>query len=390
MQRYPASSVLGAMRRRFCLGVVGGLACAVLTTQAQAQSFPSKPITLIVPYGAGGPTDVQMRALAAAAARELGQPIVINNVPGVGGTLGPATMARNAAPDGYTIAVVVGSMFRMPHLQKVDYHPVNDFSYIIGLTGYTFGVAVSSDAPWKTLAELVADARKRPGEISAGSSGRATAGHIMIERLALAAGVKFNFVPFKGASDMMPAMLGRHLDVWADGGFGTAVESGKLRLLATAGEVRESRWPDCAHPEGTGLRRRHQLTLRPGRSQGHGQAAGAGAARRLQEGHGRLHLPQGPGGQQPARAVHGQCRLQQVRGRHIRARGALCAGAQAQAGLGPQAHRARVACEQPLSLLKVQALDHAALKVDHVRRSVLRVREDCHDAARILHGFGRR
>jgi tripartite-type tricarboxylate transporter receptor subunit TctC len=241
MQLLPVSRAFNAVRRRVCLGLVGGLACVAVT--AQAQTFPSKPITLIVPYGAGGPTDVQIRALAAAAAKELGQPIVINNVPGVGGTLGPSTMARNAAPNGYTLAVVVGSMFRMPHLQKVDYHPVNDFSYVIGLTGYTFGVAVSADAPWKTLADLIADAKKRPGEISAGSSGRATAGHIMIEKLALAAGVKFNFVPFKGASDMMPAVLGRHLDVWADGGFGTGVESGKLRLLATAGETRETRWP---------------------------------------------------------------------------------------------------------------------------------------------------
>jgi tripartite-type tricarboxylate transporter receptor subunit TctC len=151
MQPQPVSRVLNLLRRRVCLGLVGGLACAAVT--AQAQTFPSKPITLIVPYGAGGPTDVQIRALAAAAAKELGQPIVINNVPGVGGTLGPATMARTAAPNGYTLAVVVGSMFRMPHLQKVDYHPVNDFTYVIGLTGYTFGVAVSADAPgrpWPT------------------------------------------------------------------------------------------------------------------------------------------------------------------------------------------------------------------------------------------------
>lgn len=230
-----------AVRRWLFPAIAAGLACAALGVHAQG--FPNKPITLVVPYGAGGPTDVQMRALAAAAAKDLGQPIVINNMPGVGGTLGPATMARTAAPNGYTVGVVVGSLFRLPHLQKVDYHPLSDFSYIIGLTGYTYGVAVSADAPWKSLAELMADAKRRPGEISVGSSGRATAGHIMIEKLALAAGVKFNFVPYKGASDMMPAMLGRHLDVWADGGFGTGVDAGKLRLLATAGDAREARWP---------------------------------------------------------------------------------------------------------------------------------------------------
>ncbi len=236
---FPSS--FSAMRRWLFPAIAAGLTCTALGVHAQG--FPNKPITLVVPYGAGGPTDVQMRALAAAAAKDLGQPIVINNMPGVGGTLGPATMARAAAPNGYTVGVVVGSLFRLPHLQKVDYHPVNDFSYIIGLTGYTYGVAVSAEAPWKSLAELMADARRRPGEISVGSSGRATAGHIMIEKLALAAGVKFNFVPYKGASDMMPAMLGRHLDVWADGGFGTGVDAGKLHLLATAGDAREARWP---------------------------------------------------------------------------------------------------------------------------------------------------
>ncbi len=234
-------SRFSAVRRWLFPAIATGLVCAALGVHAQG--FPNKAITVVVPYGAGGPTDVQMRALAAAAAKDLGQPIVINNVPGVGGTLGPATMARTAAPNGYTVGVVVGSLFRLPHLQKVDYHPLNDFSYIIGLTGYTYGVAVSADAPWKSLAELMADAKRRPGEISVGSSGRATAGHIMIEKLALAAGVKFNFVPYKGASDMMPAMLGRHLDVWADGGFGTGVDAGKLRLLATAGDAREARWP---------------------------------------------------------------------------------------------------------------------------------------------------
>ncbi len=243
MHRLRIAGISNAMRRRLCLGAASSLAFAAKA--GHTENFPSKPITLIIPYGAGGPTDVQVRALALAASKELGQAIVISNVPGAGGTLGPAAMARTAAPNGYTLSVVVGSIFRMPHLQKVNYHPINDFTYVIGLTGYTFGIAVSVDSPWKSLAELIADARKRPGEISAGASGRAGAGHIMVEKLGLAAGVKFNFVPFKGASEILPAMLGRHLDVWADGGFGTGVESGKLRLLATAGERRELRWPDA-------------------------------------------------------------------------------------------------------------------------------------------------
>jgi tripartite-type tricarboxylate transporter receptor subunit TctC len=188
---------------------------------------------------------VQVRALAAAASKELGQPIVISNAPGASGTLGPANMARTAAANGYTVSVIVGTMFRMPHLQKVDYHPVNDFTYIIGVSGYTYGIAVSSDAPWRTLAELMADAKKRPGAISAGFAGRATIGHIMIERLARAAGAEFILVPYKGATDITQAVLGHHLDVWADGGFGPSLDSGKVRLLATAGETRAARWPNA-------------------------------------------------------------------------------------------------------------------------------------------------
>ena len=232
-----------SLRRLLHLGIAGFLALSVLA--AQAQNFPIKPITVIVPFSAGGPTDVQVRALTAVVSKELGQPIVISNVPGVGGSLGPANMARSAAPDGYTVSVFVGSLFRLPHLQKVNYHPVNDFTFIIGLSGYTYGIAVSSEAPWKTMAELIADAKKRPGIISAGSAGHATIGHIMVEQLARAAGVQFNFVPYKGATDMMQATLGRHLDVWADGGFGPGLDSGKMRLLATAGETRAARWPNA-------------------------------------------------------------------------------------------------------------------------------------------------
>lgn len=233
-----------AMARRFIQQLTCGLLLVGTALVSQAQGFPNKPITLIVPYGAGGPTDVQVRALAAAASKELGQQIVINNVPGVSGTLGPSKMARSSPPDGYTLSIVVGSMFRLPHMQKVDFDPVQDFTYVIALSGYNFGFVVSSDQPWKTLADLVADAKKRPGAISAGASGRGTIGHIMLERFSRDSGAKFNFVPFKGGSELNQAILGRHLDVWLDGGFGPGIEQGKLRALAIASDTRSARWPN--------------------------------------------------------------------------------------------------------------------------------------------------
>ena len=237
-----ARSVTAA--RRLLRRLAGCLLLAGTATVALAQGFPNKPITLIVPYGAGGPTDVQVRALAAAASKNLGQQVIISNVPGVGGTLGPSTMARSSPPDGYTLSIIVGSMFRMPHFQKVDYDPVRDFTYIIALSGYNYGFVVAADAPWKSLADLIADAKKRPGEISAGASGRGTIGHVMLERFSRDSGAKLNFVPFKGGSEINQAILGKHLDVWLDGGFGPGIEQGKLRGLAIAAERRSSHWPN--------------------------------------------------------------------------------------------------------------------------------------------------
>src|SRR6186713_1473760 len=131
-------------------------ALAVFAVQtAHAQEFPSKPVTLIVPWPAGGSTDLVMRALANATQKHLGQSIVIENRPGAGGALAPVQMASTAAPDGYTIAQIPITVFRYPFLQKTNFDPTTDLTYIISLTGYTFGVAVRSDAPWKTFTEFM-------------------------------------------------------------------------------------------------------------------------------------------------------------------------------------------------------------------------------------------
>src|SRR5262249_20425356 len=124
-----------------------GLLTALLlvATGAFAQAFPSKPITLIVPWPAGGSSDLYLRKLAEIASRQLGQPMVIENRPGGSGVNGPVTMTKTARPDGYTISQLTITAFRMPHMQKVDWDPINDFSYIIGLAGYTFGIVVKAD-----------------------------------------------------------------------------------------------------------------------------------------------------------------------------------------------------------------------------------------------------
>src|SRR5919201_2025532 len=138
---------------------------------AEAQTFPARPVTLIVPWPAGGTTDVVMRALATATEKHLGQSLVIENRGGAAGTLGPGSMAANAKPDGYTVAQIPITVFRYPFMRKTSFDPAKNFTYLIGLTGYTFGVVVRKDAPWKTFQDLLADAKANPGNISYGTPG---------------------------------------------------------------------------------------------------------------------------------------------------------------------------------------------------------------------------
>ena len=216
-----------------------------LAASAQAQQFPTRPVTLIVPWPPGGGTDIGMRALALATERHLGQPIVIENKPGASGTIGPANMAANARPDGYTIAQIPITVFRLPFIQKTAYDPAKDFTYIIHVTGYTFGVVVKADAPWKTFDELLAYAKANPGKINYAAPGAGTSLHITMEQIAKQKGIKWTMVPFKGQADSLNALLGGHIDVETNStGWAGAVNAGQARLLVTWGAQRTKNWPD--------------------------------------------------------------------------------------------------------------------------------------------------
>lgn len=231
-------------RRKLLALAAAGLAAAG-SMSAWAQDFPSKPITLIVPFPAGGSTDRHMRTLADIAGKQLGQSIIVENKPGAGGTLGPGTMARTARPDGYTIAQFPMSMLRMAHMQKTAWHPVNDFTYIIGVSGYTFGFTVRADSPYKSFNDYIAAARKSPGTVDYGSTGAGSSPHLLMEELAENAKVKLNHVPFKGNADLQQALLGGHVSAQSDAsGWDKYVDGGQMRLLLTFGEKRTQRWPD--------------------------------------------------------------------------------------------------------------------------------------------------
>jgi tripartite-type tricarboxylate transporter receptor subunit TctC len=225
--------------------VLLAIAMAAFATVVQAQQFPNRPVTLIVPWPAGGGTDIGMRALATAAEKHLGQRIVIENKPGASGTIGPANMAATAAPDGYTVAQIPITVFRQPFIQKTAYDPAKDFTYIIHITGYTFGVVVKADAPWKTFQELLDYAKANPGKINYGAPGAGTSLHITMEQIAKLKGIKWTMVPFKGQADSLTALLGGHIDVETNStGWAGAVNDGKARLLVTWGAQRTKNWPN--------------------------------------------------------------------------------------------------------------------------------------------------
>ena len=213
--------------------------------RAGAQDYPTKPITLIVPWPAGGSTDISMRAIADSASKHLGQPIAIDNKAGGGGTVGPATMAAAAKPDGYTIAQLPITVFRLPLMQEVSWDPAKDFSYIIHLTGYTFGVTTSAESPVQDLEGRgrLRQAQSRQGDLrDAGHRHLAAYRHGADRGLA---GIKLTQVPFKGGAETNAAVLGQHTMLQADStGWRPLVDAGKLRLLMVWTSARSPNFPD--------------------------------------------------------------------------------------------------------------------------------------------------
>ena len=241
----PPVDAMRLPRRQFLHLAAGAVALPTISRLARAQDYPTRPVTLIVPWPAGGTTDVALRALATATEKYLGQSIVVENRAGASGTLGPANMAATAKPDGYTISQLPITVFRQPFMTKTSFDPARDFTYIIGLTGYTFGVVVRSDAPWKTFPELLAAAKANPSTITYGTSGAGTTPHITMEQIAKQQDIKLVHVPFKGSAESTTALLGSHIHAIADStGWAPQVNDGKFRLLVSWGATRTKNWPN--------------------------------------------------------------------------------------------------------------------------------------------------
>ena len=244
------------LRRRALLTLAATALLAPLSA-AQAQAYPTKPITLIVPWPAGGCTDRHLRALAEIAGKHLGQNIIVENQPGGGGTLGPGQMALNAKPDGYTIAQFPMGMLRLPHMQKMAWDPLNDFSFIIGVS--RLHLRLRRCAPTRRTRPSTTTSRRRarqPGKIDYGSTGIGTSPHLLMEELADAAKVQLNHVPVQGQRRPDAGAAGRPRDGASDAtGWDKFVDGGQMRLLVTFGEQAHQALAHRAHRQGPGLRR---------------------------------------------------------------------------------------------------------------------------------------
>src|SRR5262245_49889103 len=224
------------MQRRAWLALVAAAASlAGLLGPAFGQGpsdFPSRPITLIVPFQAGVSADLLFRGIAESAGKQLGQPVIVENKPGGSATLGPATMAATAKPDGYTICQIAIPVFRVPYMQKATFDPVNDFTYIINLGGYTLGAVVKADGPFEAWSDVIAFAKANPGKFTYATIGAATTNAIAMQLMARQSGVQFTHIPSKGGGESIAAVLGGHVMMMVESpGWAPQVASGDFRLL---------------------------------------------------------------------------------------------------------------------------------------------------------------
>jgi tripartite-type tricarboxylate transporter receptor subunit TctC len=234
----------GLSRRGLTLALtLWGVAPSSLLAAEASSFYPSRPITLIVPWPAAGATDISMRILADLAARQLGQPVVVENRPGAAGTL-VAPALRSASPDGYTIGQLPITLYRFPLLQRVPWDPLRDIAPVIQISGVTFGIVVPAESPLRSVREMIAWARSHPGRLTVGSTGVGSTAHLAMEEIMALEGVTYIHVPYKGTADQMLAVAGQTLMVGVNStGFAPYVETGRLRLLAVFSARRSERWP---------------------------------------------------------------------------------------------------------------------------------------------------
>lgn len=247
-------------RRRVVSLLAGSTAAAVVPFRAWAQTgwSPSRPLSIVVPYPAGGPTDLLARTIGAELARSLGQPVVVENVPGAAGSIGTRRVAQ-ASADGHVLVFGTNqthatNLSLLP--QGGGYDPVKDFAPVAGLADLQHLVVVGPDVAARSAADLIALARKEPGKLTAGSTGPGSASHLALELFRTRTGADIAHVPYKGSAPLLADLLGGHVNL----SFATTptvlaqVQAGKLRAIAVASPNRSPYLPDLPTLAEAGVR----------------------------------------------------------------------------------------------------------------------------------------
>jgi tripartite-type tricarboxylate transporter receptor subunit TctC len=226
--------------------IFAAVAAMALAAAANAQSYPDKPIKIIVPFGPGGFTDVAARILQKELAPAIGQAVIIENRPGAGSTIGTDAVAK-AAPDGYTLAMVSTAHVISPHIYKqMPYDAIKDFTPVMRLAEGPYVLTVHPSLPVKSVSDLIALAKAKPGAIDFASSGNGSSQHLVGALFCSMAGVQLNHVPYKGSNQAMNDVLGGQVKVTFAGVPNVLpnVQNGKLRAIAVSTAKRYADMPD--------------------------------------------------------------------------------------------------------------------------------------------------
>lgn len=243
------------VRRQFLRLAGLGAALPWTYTAAAAAAYPDRPVRLIVPFAAGGPTDIVARLIAQKLSESWGQQVYVENVAGASGNIGTRTVAR-AAPDGYTLIAIPGGHASAAALyNKLPYRTIDDFSPISMVAEYPFVFVTYPDHPLQSMAQLLAAARSRTTPLFYGTPGIGTTHHLLVELLSRTAGVRFEHVPYRGSAPVVADLLGKRIDFMVDPPtqVATLARENKLRALAVTDRTRFFGLPDIPTVIETGV-----------------------------------------------------------------------------------------------------------------------------------------